>query len=256
MQSSTPAEIQPDHRAHRRAEAPALVLAVAATAAAGAVHLQLTAAHLGEARWLGVGFGVTGAAQILLALVAARGRRPAPQRWLAALAAVNTAALAAWAVSRTAGLGPLPAEAVGFPDSVTAGLETVAVIAVALTMRGWARYPSGARLPRSAPGAAMGLAAALTLSVLTGAFGGAGAHSHSHSHSPPVPPATLAVDAPVDAPDVPGAAAAVEAARGWSSPAGAATASLQRDPGPTPRPEHPHGVGAAAGHSHEEHPHG
>src|SRR6266850_4010469 len=71
------------------------------SAGAGAIHLAMVPSHWGESVAEGIGFAVTGWLQLVFAAVVLT-RPTRALLWLAA--ALNGAAIAAWGVSRTAGL--------------------------------------------------------------------------------------------------------------------------------------------------------
>ena len=114
--------------------APGRWFAAAALVGAAAIHLAMAPSHLGESAVEGTGFLVAAWAQLGLAVaLVAR-----PRRWvLWATVASSVALVAAWAVSRTAGL-PFGehsghAEDVSLVDGATVALEVVAA-AVALML--------------------------------------------------------------------------------------------------------------------------
>ncbi|HEY8547551.1 MAG TPA: hypothetical protein VIL36_20955 [Acidimicrobiales bacterium] len=96
---------------------------------AGAIHAAMAPSHLAESAVEGAGFVAAAFGQILLA--GAVLLRPT-RRLFQGVAAVSVALLAAWAVSRTAGL-PFGshsghAESVGLVDGITVALEVVALV--------------------------------------------------------------------------------------------------------------------------------
>jgi hypothetical protein len=106
---------------------------------AGAIHVAMAPSHLGESAVEGAGFLAAGWAQLLLA--AAVLLRPT-RRVLAAVAGTGVALIAAWVVSRTAGL-PFGAhsghaETVSFVDGVCVALEAVAVLVAVARLAGLA----------------------------------------------------------------------------------------------------------------------
>jgi hypothetical protein len=111
---------------------------------AGAVHLAMAPPHFGESTVEGVGFLV--AAWLQVGLGVAVVLRPS-RGVITAVIALSTAAIAAWAVSRTAGL-PFGehsghAESVTIVDGMTVAMEAAAiVIAVALLSRATLRFRS------------------------------------------------------------------------------------------------------------------
>src|SRR6476660_6322612 len=156
------------------------VLLAVISVGAGAIHLAMVPSHWGESVAEGIGFAVTGWLQLVFA--AAVLSRPS-RVLLWAGAALNAAAIAAWAVSRTAGL-PFGihaghAESAGFVDITCVVFEAVLVvgcIAFALRPR------IGARHAR----AGMAVAAIASIGVLaltTSVLASPGARNHAaHSH--------------------------------------------------------------------------
>jgi len=131
--------------AHARAGAEHWLLA-ALLLGAGVIHHAMAPSHLGESAVEGAGFLVSAWLQIFLA--AAVVLRPG-RRLLAAVAVVNLAMIAAWAVSRTAGL-PFGAhsghpESVSLVDGVCVGLEAVAVLLAVGMLAGLAASTRGVR---------------------------------------------------------------------------------------------------------------
>jgi hypothetical protein len=165
-------------------------LAAVLSAAAGAVHLGYAPHHLSEDWAHGWFFVLVGAAQIALAaLVVAR-----PRRWVWwSVVALNLAALATWAVSRTVGLpvGPeaLRSEEVGTPDLVCAVLEgSLVLIATAQLL--WPERlarPVRDRIGTTAGVVALSLVAVVAAAVmLTPAqvdAHGASGHTHDDGHA-------------------------------------------------------------------------
>jgi hypothetical protein len=141
---------------------------------AGAIHLAMVPSHLSESAVEGAGFMAAAWAQILLAVVLlVRPRRGV----LHAVTAVSAACIAAWVVSRTAGL-PFGAhaghaETVSFVDGACVALEVAAlVVAAALLLR-----VRGAGLARARGLAAAGAVGALL--VATAAVTSPGARDHA-----------------------------------------------------------------------------
>src|SRR5947209_18822639 len=107
-------------------------LVAALLVGAGAVHFAMAPSHFGESTAEGVGFLVAAWLQILLAVAVVF--RPA-RRVAIAVVAVSAACIAAWVVSRTAGL-PFGAhaghaESVTIVDGVTVPLEAGTVVPAA-----------------------------------------------------------------------------------------------------------------------------
>jgi hypothetical protein len=143
---------------------------------AGLVHLALAPAHTGTSAVEGVALAVAGWLQLVLAAAVVR----APGRGLLrAVIVADLAFVAAWAVSRTAGL-PFGehaghAASAGFVDLTVVGLEVAAVLVAAALLRGPLPVPSTGGL---------GLAVPLVVAALvTGAIASPGARDHaSGSH--------------------------------------------------------------------------
>jgi len=142
----------------------------AASAGAGLIHLVLGPVHVAELGALGLGFYVSaglqlGWAALAVAVVLGLGGRD-PARPLASLAitgvAINVAILAAWAVSRTAGLpageAPWTPEAVGVSDAVASLFEAALVVGLVASLRGWRRSLPSRPGPMSAAGAVIAIA--------------------------------------------------------------------------------------------------
>lgn len=152
-------------------------------AGAGLVHLVMVPAHLGLSGVDGAGFLVAGWVQVALAvLVAAR-----PRRWVwATTVAVSAGLLAAWVVSRSAGL-PVgshagESEPVSFVDGVAAGLEAVALLVAGAALLG--RVPS--HRPRTFRTGLAGVGVVAALALATGAVASPSARGHGgsgHGHS-------------------------------------------------------------------------
>jgi len=151
---------------------------------AGAVHLALAPSHFGESTVEGVGFLVAGWLQMgLAAAVVLR-----PSRAVAiAVVAVSAALIAAWAISRTAGL-PFGAhsghaESVTIVDGVTVAMEAATIVVAAMLLS-----PSVRRF-RSDRAAIAGIVAVLALTSAIIAAPDARDHaavthgSHTHSAS-------------------------------------------------------------------------
>jgi hypothetical protein len=152
-------------------------------AGAGAAHMAMAPSHLGESAVEGAGFVAAawlqlGLAVTLLGLARRGGAVPDRSRpLLAATAGLSAALVAAWAVSRTAGL-PFGghaghAEAVTVVDGACVVLE---VAAVALAAAALARRPLRSRRPAAA-GALLALALA-TAAVVSPAARDHAADSH------------------------------------------------------------------------------
>ena len=121
----------------------AILLAVLLVVAAG-VHGTLLPEHAHESVALGVGFAVSGALQLAAAILVLL--RPS-RRLMLTIAAGSAAAVAAWALSRVAGMpfGPdaWEPEPVGIVDAVTVLFEIAAVGAAALIASGRERDGRG-----------------------------------------------------------------------------------------------------------------
>jgi hypothetical protein len=127
-----------------------LAALIALSAGAGAIHLSVASDHFAEYWLFGAFFVALGIAQVAwAALVAIRG----PSRALLITAAGNTAVVALWIVSRTAGvpLGSHPGapEAFGFPD-ITATLFEIVLVGCAVWSLRHKRGPSRRAVARLA----------------------------------------------------------------------------------------------------------
>lgn len=150
---------------------PLWVVGAALSIGAGVIHLALGPEHLIELGTLGYGFYVSGILQVawavaLLGAIAMPLRRDS-RRVLKGLAwsgiATNVAILAAWAFSRVFGLPagetPWTPEAIGPPDAIAGILESVLVLGLAGSLRGWTTdRVSSTRL--------LGITAAIALSAI------------------------------------------------------------------------------------------
>jgi hypothetical protein len=113
---------------------------VALLVGAGAIHVAMAPSHMDESVIEGAGFLV--AAWVQLALAVAVLLRAPSRRLLAAVGGTSVALIAAWLVSRTAGL-PFGAhaghaESVSIVDGVCVGLEAAAALVAAATLAGLA----------------------------------------------------------------------------------------------------------------------
>jgi hypothetical protein len=113
---------------------------VALLVGAGAIHVAMAPSHMDESIIEGAGFLV--AAWVQLALAVAVLLRAPSRRLLAAVGGTSVALIAAWLVSRTAGL-PFGAhaghaESVSIVDGVCVGLEAAAALVAAATLAGLA----------------------------------------------------------------------------------------------------------------------
>ena len=171
------------------------VVLVAASIAAGVVHLAQGPEHVDELGWLGAGFYVAGLLQLAWAalnLLAARtqpvrgaGHRLGARRLLTpAGLAVNAGVLVAWLISRTIGLPagdhPWTPEAVGMSDTITAVLEGGLLIALGLSLRRHPdQEPASATAPSGGVPSLVGAAPVLAL-ILVAAIAALGApHGHA-----------------------------------------------------------------------------
>ena len=123
---------------------PVVLLVVACTAAAAAIHFAMAPSHMQESTVEGWGFVVTAWLQICVAAwLVIRPSRPAAL----SAAALSVATISAWAIARTVGL-PFVGEGhhntVDVVDGVTVALEGVALLG-ALTLLGVLRSPSASR---------------------------------------------------------------------------------------------------------------
>jgi hypothetical protein len=103
------------------------LLAAAATATAGAIHLAAGPAHVSSPAWYWSGFVVVGVAQLLAAVILLTRGRPMPA------VAINLAAIVVWTASNTVGLpGGVGGHDIGRADSITIGLQAAGLLAVVL----------------------------------------------------------------------------------------------------------------------------
>ena len=166
--------------------APGRWLAAAALVGAAAIHVAMAPSHLGESAVEGTGFIV--AAWLQLGLAVALVARP--RRWvLWATIASGVALVAAWAVSRTAGL-PFGshsghAEDVSIVDGATVALEVAAaLVALALIARPTAAVLRSAGLAVAATVGALALTTAAVASPAARdhAAGSHGEHAAGDAH--------------------------------------------------------------------------
>ena len=165
---------------------PELWLLAALLAGAALIHAAMVPSHLGESAVEGAGFLVAAWVQVLLAV----GVLLRPTRRLFLAVVVTSAALiAAWVVSRTAGL-PFGAhaghaESVSLVDGVCVALEAVAlVIAGALALSGRRAAPGGRGIRIAGVAGAVGAVVLATAAVSSpsardhaaGSHGAHGAH--------------------------------------------------------------------------------
>lgn len=145
---------------------------------AGAIHVAMAPSHLGESALEGAGF--LAAAWVQLALGVAVLLRPPSRRLLVAVTGTSVALIAAWLVSRTAGL-PFGAhaghaESISVVDGVCVALEAAAALVAGAKLAGLASW-----LLRSRGFAVVGALAALAFT--TGAVASPAARDHAaHSH--------------------------------------------------------------------------
>ena len=160
----------------------AVSLLAALLVGAGAVHLALAPSHFGESTAEGVGFLVAAWLQIGLAVTVLFG---VTRTKLTATIVVSAACIAAWAVSRTAGL-PFGehaghAESVTLVDGVTVAMEGASIVlAAALFERRVRRFQSNA-LSIVAAGAVLALTSALIAAPGTRDHADAAHGDHSHA---------------------------------------------------------------------------
>jgi hypothetical protein len=156
---------------------PARVLLAALSGAAGVIHLVMVPSHMAQSTVEGVGFAVAGWSQLLIAALVFL----APSRAVLRAAVVaNLAFIAAWVVSRTAGLpfgeNAGHAESVGFLDLTCVALEAALVLASCAVL---ARPGLGSTLQ----GPRLVLAAVVPIGILaltTAAVASPGARNHAH----------------------------------------------------------------------------
>ena len=152
----------------------------AVSAGAGAIHLAMVPSHWGESVAEGLGFAIVGWLQLVFAgVVLTRPSRALLQCGIV----VNLAAIAAWIVSRTAGL-PFGAhsghaESAGFVDVTCVLFEVVLVVACGVLLLSPQRTR---RVVRSGMAFA-GIAGLGVLALTTAALASPGARNHAaHSH--------------------------------------------------------------------------
>jgi hypothetical protein len=155
-------------------------------AGAGLVHVAMAPAHLGSSTSDGAGFLAAGVVQLgVAALLVIR-----PRRWVRASAGVVSAvAIAAWVVSRTAGL-PYgehqgTAESIAFVDGATATLEASAVVGAARWfLRASDRPASDAPVPTSPRNGILLKAFSVgALALALAAIASPSARNHGHSEA-------------------------------------------------------------------------
>lgn len=167
----------------------------AASAGAGLIHLALGPAHVEGLGPLGFGFFLAAGLQLgwasLAVAVVVGFAGQSRVRPLASLAisgiAINATVLAAWAVSRIAGLptGDVTwtPEALGIPDAVSGLFEGALVLGLVAWLRGWqSPLPIRSRATTFAAAAlAMALISAGTVAAIQPSEA---AHAHGADHAP------------------------------------------------------------------------
>jgi hypothetical protein len=167
-------QVTPDTPEREAGPLPAHWLLAGLLLGTGAIHLAMVPSHLGESAVEGAGFVAAAWAQLLLAVaLLVRPRR----EMLYGAVAVNLACVAAWAVSRTAGL-PFGAhaghaETVSFVDGACVALEVAAMLVAVALLVG----VGGAGLVRARGLAAAGAVGALL--VATAAVSSPAARDHA-----------------------------------------------------------------------------
>lgn len=161
------------------ARTPRYRFAAALTAAAGAVHLAGGATHMAEGLLLGLAFVVVGWGQLLLAARLARGT--GDRRWLLATVGLHLAALASWALSRTAGLPLLHPEPEPF---AAAGILTMLFEVAAIGLLTW-RLARPASMPGQSRRVTATLAATWALVLGGSAVAVADLGTAEHGHGAP-----------------------------------------------------------------------
>lgn len=161
---------------------PAVLIAAAASIAAGLVHAAASGSHA-ELATLSMLFAVTALAQIgwgAAALV-----RPTPPVIVAGIG-IHLAALGAWVATRTVGISSIEGleggQAIAFPDGLVAGLQAVAVLGAGLAL-------TSVTLPRLARAAVPAVVAALAFATVP-----AMAQPHAHDDHAPAAAPTQAAD--------------------------------------------------------------
>lgn len=154
-------------------------LAALAMLGAAVIHFAFAPSHFSDTTSHGVFFLVVGWAQLLGAI--ALGFDWKPQRpWLLGTAALNSAVVAVWLISRTSGLPGRDAEGVGFPDTLATVLEVVAVVAALAIAYGWLSDRVVGRPSVAVVGVpTLAVVAVVTASVVPALGGG---HGHGNGH--------------------------------------------------------------------------
>lgn len=173
---------------------PVWLAAAAASAGAGLIHLALGPAHVGALGALGLGFFLSAGLQLgwaALAVAALFGlagwsRASVASFLVASGIAINVAVLAAWAVSRMAGLPagekPWTPEAVGLSDAVAGVFEGALVGSLVAWHRGWqAERPMRFRAALLASTIAIALISVGTVAAIQPSVV-AHAHAADHGH--------------------------------------------------------------------------
>jgi len=180
-QLATPlVELEPDIETLDTSSSPARVLVAVLCGAAAAIHFAMVPAHAAEWRAEGVAFVIAGLIQAALALAVLI--RPS-RRWLWAVVGVNLVFIAAWALTRTAGMPAGPnsgvVQAVTIVDLSCVAFEALAVLtAIALLLRpslGRGMGESALVMASIVPVAVVVLTAAVLVSP--------SASNHSHAHA-------------------------------------------------------------------------
>jgi hypothetical protein len=153
------------------------VLLAVLSGAAGVIHLAMVPSHWGSSAVEGIGFAVTGWAQIVIAvLLLTSPTRPL----LRVTMLVNVFAVGVWMISRTWGL-PFGAEAghphdAQFIDLVCVGIEVALVVLAAW----WLEHPAFGREWRGGRLAIFAIAPIAVLALATAALASPSARNHAH----------------------------------------------------------------------------
>ena len=153
------------------------VLLAVLSGAAGVIHLAMVPSHWGSSTVEGVGFAVTGWAQIVIAVL----MLTSPSRGLLRVTMlVNVFAVGAWVISRTWGLpfgehSGQPHDA-QFIDVACVIIEVAAVVAAAW----WLEHPDFGRNWRSRSLAIFAVAPIAVVALATAALASPSARNHAH----------------------------------------------------------------------------
>lgn len=151
----------------------------ALSAGAGAIHLAMVPSHAGNSLAEGIGFALAGWFQLAFAIAVVAVGAGATRWWLRAAIVANVGFIAAWIVSRTAGL-PFGAHA-GHPETIGT-IDLMCVIFEGLLIVGAAALLARPSLLAKMSGPALALGSILPVGVLlaaTVAMASPSAHTHA-----------------------------------------------------------------------------